>query len=134
METRGLRNKNLLNIRIGNVWMGEVPDPTDTEFEQFTDIVWGLRAGFVILRRYIEHYHRRTIREILYSWAPPSENHTLRYVSSVSAMTGIDPDEVLVFQDRAKMVQLVKAMCRVESGVVPTDEVVDRAYSIVNHT
>lgn len=73
IRPRGLRNKNPLNIRIGNSWLGEVKDPTDPYFEQFTTMTYGLRAGFIILKRYIERYHRNTVRLIIRSWAPSSE-------------------------------------------------------------
>mgnify|MGYP007032335315 CR=1 FL=1 len=35
---RGIRNNNPLNIRIGNVWLGEVQSPDDPEFEQFVSM------------------------------------------------------------------------------------------------
>lgn len=53
---RGIRNNNPLNIKIGNNWLGEVTDPTDPIFEQFVSMKYGLRAAFIILRRYIRVY------------------------------------------------------------------------------
>ena len=85
---RGIRNNNPLNIRIGNVWLGEVQNPTDPEFEQFVHIKYGLRAGFVLLRRYINHYHRNTVPMILAAWAPSSENNTIKYIDYVCQMGG----------------------------------------------
>ena len=38
---RGIRNNNPLNIRVGNNWKGEVSQPTDHTFEQFTEMKWG---------------------------------------------------------------------------------------------
>ena len=48
-ETRGVRNCNPLNIRIGNDWKGERPTNSDGVFEQFTDMHYGLRAAFILL-------------------------------------------------------------------------------------
>ena len=69
---RGIRNNNPLNIRIGNVWLGEVPNPTDHEFEQLVSMFYGLRAGFILLRRYIRRYHLTTVPDIISRWAPGS--------------------------------------------------------------
>lgn len=113
---RGIRNNNPLNIRIGNVWLGEVMNPTDKSFEQFVQMEYGIRAGFVILRRYIRRYGFNTISEIVSRWAPSSENNTAAYVSRVSQLTGIAPDLPLKFEDKPTMVALVDAMIQVECG------------------
>ena len=76
-QSRGIRNHNPLNIRLNpaNRWQGRV-DParnTDGVFEQFQDVVWGLRAAAVLI---IAHYDRRgatTIHRLVRLWAPPSE-------------------------------------------------------------
>ena len=53
--TRGIRNNNPLNIKFvkRNKWTGRVPEEqkTDPLFEEFTDMVYGLRAAIVLLRR-----------------------------------------------------------------------------------
>lgn len=116
MKPRGIRNNNPLNIRIGNAWLGEVPIPTDNEFEQFTDMRWGLRAGFMILKRYINRYHLNSIRLIVSRWAPSSENNTDAYIKRVSTLTGFDADETINFDSKKQMCALVEAMCQVECG------------------
>lgn len=129
---RGIRNNNPLNIRVGNMWMGEVAEPTDKEFEQFIDIFYGLRAGFIILKRYIERYHLCTIRKIVTRWAPPAENNTNNYVALVVAKTGIHADQEIDFSDSKKMVAIVEAMCRIECGQnVPLNSIW-LAYQAVN--
>lgn len=113
---RGIRNNNPLNIRIGNVWLGEVTDPTDPNFEQFTSMVYGVRAGFVLLRRYIRHYHRTTIPQVIAAWAPSTENNTVKYVDTVCQLSGISPDAQLKYEDKEQMYRLVDAMIVVECG------------------
>lgn len=115
-QPRGIRNCNPLNIRIGNTWMGERPNPDDTEFEQFVNMECGLRAGFCILRRYIKRYRLNTIRLIVSRWAPSSENNTAKYIEAVSTQMNRDPDEPIQFEDEDTMCSLVSAMCRVECG------------------
>lgn len=133
---RGIRNNNPLNIVKGNNWRGERKNQTDSRFEEFESIEFGLRAGFVLLRNYIEGTKVRTIkfntiRKIISRWAPPSENHTQNYINSVSQWTGILPDEVIHFRERAKMVAIVQAMCRMECGVTIDEKVIQSAYDLV---
>ena len=113
---RGIRNNNPLNIRIGNVWLGEVLDPTDPDFEQFTSMTYGVRAGFVLIRRYIRHYHRTTVPQVIAAWAPSTENNTNAYVDRVCQLSGIQPDEQLKYENIDQMIRLVDAMIVVECG------------------
>lgn len=113
---RGIRNNNPLNIRIGNVWLGEVSNPTDPNFEQFISMVYGVRAGFVLIRRYIRHYHRTTIPQVIAAWAPSSENNTTKYIDMVCQVSGIDRDAQLKYEDEEQMFALVDAMILVECG------------------
>lgn len=113
---RGIRNNNPLNIRIGNAWVGEVEHPTDNQFEQFSSMVYGLRAGFIILRRYIERYHINTIEGIISRWAPNNENNTGGYILKVSSTMGMNPSAKINFADEDTMTALVAAMVKVECG------------------
>lgn len=128
--TRGARNHNPLNIRIGNSWLGEATRPGESEFEVFVADKYGLRAGFIILRRYIRRYHKNTIRKIISTWAPACENPTEMYINYVSHSSGIDPDQVLQFEDEVKMVAIVKAMAYYESHVTYNDAAVLAAYKL----
>ena len=130
MTPRGIRNNNPLNIRIGNAWLGEVLIPTDKEFEQFTSLRWGLRAGFLLLKRYINRYHLNSIRLIVSRWAPSSENNTEAYIKRVSALTGFDADEVIDFDSKMQMCALVEAMCLVECGCSVDCNEIREAYEL----
>lgn len=128
---RGLRNNNPLNIRIGNVWLGEVQNPSDPQFEQFISMKYGLRAAFVLLRRYIRHYKRQTIPDIIAAWAPSSENNTAKYVEVVVGLTDIQPTQILQYEDKDTMCKLVAAMVIVENGRRLQDEsVISLAYDL----
>lgn len=127
---RGIRNNNPLNIRIGNTWLGEVPNPTDSEFEQFVSVRYGLRAAFYILRRYIRRYGRNTPAKIIRAWAPAVENNTQRYIEVVCKRSLIAPNEVIEYADKNTMVRLVKAMAFVECGVQLDDDVIGSSYDI----
>lgn len=124
---RGIRNNNPLNIRIGNVWLGEVAEPTDPEFEQFVHVRYGLRAAFVLLRRYIRHYKRDTLPQIISAWAPASENNTQRYIDVVSNLAHVPFDERINYADKARMCDIVIAMAQVECGSAVT-QYLDRSH------
>lgn len=133
---RGIRNNNPLNIRKGINWKGERPIQTDKAFEQFESMEMGLRAGFVLLRNYIEgrvgsHVPYNTIRKIVSRWAPSSENDTALYIDHVSRWSALYPDEVIHFRDRAKMIAIVDAMVRQECGVQLPLETIASAYDLV---
>lgn len=129
-QPRGIRNNNPLNIRIGNSWLGEVPNPTDSDFEQFVSVVYGLRAAFYILRRYIHRYHRDTISKIIHAWAPANENDTDLYISKVAGRVGISPDATICYEDAETMYSLVQAMAMQECGQRVSEDSIEKAYKL----
>lgn len=129
-QPRGIRNNNPLNIRIGNVWLGEVKDPTDTEYEQFCTMEYGLRAAFVLMRRYIRRYHLNTVTAIVSRWAPSNENNTQAYIKSVCALMKCDPDTQLLYEDAPTMCKLVQAMAKVECGVIVDIKRIEKGYQM----
>lgn len=129
-QPRGIRNNNPLNIRIGNSWLGEVPNPSDSDFEQFVSVVYGLRAAFCILRRYIRRYHRDTIAKIINAWAPSNENNTARYISKVAERVGISPDTIIHYEDAETMYSLVQAMAIQECGQRVSEDSLEKAYKL----
>lgn len=130
VQPRGIRNNNPLNIRIGNTWLGERPNPTDPAFEEFVTMEYGLRAAFLILRRYIRRYKKNTITSIVSTWAPSSENNTLKYIDRVAALTKIDPTTPIDYDDRETMCKLVAAMAQVECGQPIDDATIIKAYQM----
>lgn len=126
--TRGARNHNPLNIRIGNSWLGEVANPSESEFECFVSDLYGLRAGFIILRRYIRRYHKNTIRKIISTWAPTHENPTDMYINWVAHRTDIEPDLEIRYEDEETMIKLVAAMAYYESHIDIDTGVIRSAY------
>ena len=123
---RGIRNNNPLNLRVGNNWKGEVANPSDHTFEQFTEMKWGVRAAFVVLRNYIQRHKCNTIRKIISRWAPANENNTQAYIATVSQRANIKPDEVINVDNTCQMIALLLAMCFVENGQeISLDDVVE---------
>ena len=127
---RGIRNNNPLNIRIGNSWLGERNNPTDPAFEEFVSIEYGLRAAFIILRRYIRRYHKNTVPDIISTWAPASENNTRRYIDIVCQRSGISPTQQIRFEDQTTMCKLAEAMAFVECGQPIDGKKIEKGYSM----
>lgn len=127
---RGMRNCNPGNIRQSSVtYKGEVKPSQDPSFKQFTDMVFGYRAMFMLLRSYIV---RRvdTIRLIIARYAPATENFTQKYIADVARMTRIDPDTAINPDSREQMTALVSAISFVENGLQAPAEDVEAGWNL----
>lgn len=91
---------------------------------------YGLRAAFLILRRYIRRYGKNTVTSIISTWAPSSENNTIRYIDTVCSRTGLAPDEPILYEDKVTMCQLVAAMAFVECGQPIASTKIEKAYDM----
>lgn len=128
---RGLRNNNPCNIRRSSQqWKGKITDPSscpavcptgklDTDFEQFTDLKWGVRAALVILRTYTTKYHLNTVPAIIRRWAPPTENSVDHYISFVCGFGQLTPRQHIKFEHRGAICRLVWSMAIYECGTYP---------------
>ena len=118
---RGYRNNNPLNIRFNerNNWKGKVLANTDGAFEQFISMPYGFRAALYLFRKYIRQGHN-TVYKIVSKWAPPTENHTDKYVTFVANKTGLHPhDYTLRVGDAQALKMLAHAMAWYENGYAP---------------
>lgn len=136
-KVRGVRNCNPLNIERGAMWKGQRAEQTDKRFCQFVSMQYGWRAGLIILRSYISGRNGtgrplNTIEKIINRWAPPTENKTSSYVKTVSEETGVDMRTRVRWEDRAVICAIVKAMAKVECGVVFDIEPIYAAYDMIS--
>jgi len=118
MTPRGIRLNNPMNIRIvkGTTWEGQSAVQSDESFVEFTDPVYGIRAGTRILRSY-EREGLQTIAEIIDRFAPPSENNSAAYVADVCEHCSVGPDEPIDY-DKA-LPGLIEAIILREQGSQP---------------
>lgn len=114
----GIRNNNPLNLR----YVGQ-PGAAQGErgFAAFETPDHGLRAASAQLKRYwtgaTTGQPLRTVRDIIGTWAPPSENDTGAYVRNVAAKIGVKPDDPLsINTDKEQRAKLIKAMADQEVG------------------
>lgn len=131
MIPRGIRNNNPLNIRKGDNWLGLSKQQTDPSFCQFDSMTFGLRAGLIIIRKYMMKYNLHSIHAIVSRWAPPSENDTNAYVKSVSSMMKMHALQTFDFSDRGRIVALISAMCKVETGITIDHNLIESAYDLL---
>ena len=116
--SRGLRNNNPGNIRLGNFrYKGERAKSSDSAFRQFESVEWGYRAMFVLLHTYATKRGCRTLRAMINRYAPPTENFTEGYLRCVTNTTHLSPDEPISTTDGAVMTAIVAAMSAVENGI-----------------
>lgn len=133
-NSRGIRNNNPGNIRWGDEWKGLVPEGqrTDKSFCQFKAPEFGIRAMIIILRNYQSKYGLKTITGIIKRWAPPNENDTQAYISSVAQTTGTDADKPIDLTDSRKLFPLLQAIIKHENGTQPYEyDVFIRALDLV---
>lgn len=129
----GLRNANPLNIEYStsNRWLGLDEPPTDGRFCRFTDPVYGIRAGCVLIRTYRRRYGLDTIAALIGRWAPPHENDSDSYASNVARFVGVTPLQKIDPTDPAILRPMLRAMVRQECGYCPfSDEQIDKAMML----
>lgn len=117
---RGMCNNNPGNIRFShaNNWQGKVPFSQNTDpgksFEQFIEYRYGIRALIKLLYAY-RAQGLDTLRKIMFTYAPPTENNTSGYIKFITDRTGIDEWSPLNW-DKDELRELVQAIARVENG------------------
>ena len=133
-KTRGFLNNNPGNMdrAKGEPWQGEIRDTTDarlTDFQRneliagrfavFISAEWGIRGLAKTLFSYRDRLNRRTVREIINTWAPPVENDTDSYVNVVAKRVGVGPDEPINVRDYKTLRALVSAIIIHECAGMP---------------
>lgn len=115
-HSRGIRNNNPFNIRkTSQSWKGKIKHGSDPDFEQFQNIWYGLRAGFLLLRNGYLMKGFDTVERIMYRFAPCSENDTASYVNWIFIeFPALKPDTKIT-TGSLSFFWLCQAICRYES-------------------
>jgi len=132
---RGLRNNNPLNLRpVSGGWQGQV-GVDDDNFVIFSDISWGLRAYLLNFFSSINTHGTDTLREYINRYAPPTENNTSAYLTTVASDTGICADAPIP-TDTTDVTNILKAQLIVEIGAdnaaMITDDDIAQAFSLLS--
>lgn len=123
--SRGKRNNNPFNIKYNgfNRWVGLIG--SDGVFCKFDTLNHGLRAGFILLRNYINKGYN-TPRKIINRFAPASENNTSSYLYYVNSFVSLDD---VISYPSDDFVKLCIAICIYESEYLLTKK---RVYDLLN--
>lgn len=135
-ESRGWRLNNPCCIRKGTKWQGLTQVQTDDEFCSFISPLYGFRAAVILICKTYYGRKKATIRQIISSWAPPTENDTEAYVRAVARHVGCSPDMLLPrpkAETKAVWVSLIWAIALHENGYVPNglDSVIKKAFDMI---
>lgn len=117
MTVRGYRNNNPLNIRYNpaNNWQGQTGHDADG-FAQFSTPVYGYRAAGKILLSY-QNRGLDSVRKMISTWAPPTENPTDAYINMVARDMGVNPDApVNLTTNPVLFAKMLVSMTKMESG------------------
>lgn len=129
-DKKGFRNNNWLNIRISNNnWQGKIANNTDGQFEQFETPELGIRAATRNIRTYGQR-GLQTVKDIISTWAPASENNTSSYIQNVASRMGVDPNQTLDLNDTDTMVKLISAMTISENGRAGDESIIRRGVEM----
>ena len=115
-RSRGLRNNNPLNIRkTASKWLGKITPSADKDFEQFTSLELGLRAGALNIKTQINQRGKNTLSKLIYTYAPPNENDTANYLNVIADTLKINPNATIK-ADAATLFKLIRPMLKIEIG------------------
>lgn len=132
---RGLRNNNPLNIeksKGSNPWQGEIVPSADSRFAQFKSMAYGYRAAFKLLYNYQHRYGCNRLEDFINRWAPPSENNTRAYITTVAKRSGLSDISTIDTKNGEQMCKIVSAMSYMENGVPANEQDVKDGWRLFN--
>jgi hypothetical protein len=130
---RGVKNNNPGNLRKSpSPWKGKIIPSADPDFEQFYRMEDGARASMKNIQTWFGR-GKNTIRKLISTWAPPTENKTENYIQFISNAVGI-PDDVEFRLTPELLKELAFQISIMENGRTKyiTRNVYEKAYAILN--
>jgi hypothetical protein len=122
-RVRGLRNNNPGNlVRTKIAWKGKLTASknTDTKFEQFENLEFGIMAQLKDLIHDINK-GKNNVRALISEYAPANENNTQAYIASVCKTIGVTATQKLTSINEQFLLKLARAIYKVELGTSHTD-------------
>lgn len=112
-----IRNNNPGNIKIsGDNWDGSISGG-EGGFVKFESPEMGARAMAKLLGNYQTKHGLNTVGGMINRWAPPSENDTSTYASTVASRMGVGVDDVIDFsKNRGHLKSMMRHMIDYEGG------------------
>lgn len=115
-DSLGKRNNNPFNIRYNNLnkWQGLTGQ--NKGFCVFSSMEFGLRAGIILLKNYVQKEKLHTLEDIIGRFAPASENNTRGYISFVrSHILSFGCDADYIEYNRRNFLLMCEAIVMFES-------------------
>lgn len=113
---KGVNNPGNIRNSGGAPFKGETTKPGDA-WKSFATPQDGYRAIFVLLKTYYNTHGKKTLREMIFRYAPPSENASENYVKFVADRSGVDPSaDASSWMQTQKAEGVVKAITQFEQG------------------
>jgi len=121
-QNKNLVNNNPLNIRDSkNYEFKGQTGADDRTFCKFESIEYGYRAAIKLLWYYNNTLGKKSIRQIIGTWAPESDgNNVSSYMFFVSSDSGILLDKPIDWSDKVEPTKLIVAMSQMENSIRPT--------------
>jgi hypothetical protein len=115
---RGMQLNNPGNVRISSApWLGKITPSTDPDFEEFDNVLHGIRAAAIIFSNYSVIDGLSTIAQYISRWAPQADsNPTGGYIQFVSQRCGCDSNNQLNVQNAGNLSKLLAAVFEFEQG------------------
>ena len=116
--SRGMRNNNPFNIRKSSInWQGKIINSSDKDFEQFETLEYGIRAGLINLRSYLNKGFD-TVKKIIARYSPVDDpgnapGSTNNYINFVARKLNVDINETI---DKSQLIDLAYAILLFEAG------------------
>lgn len=107
---------NLLNEKWSpktHKWQGN--NRADTK--QYENMGEGVRGNADLIKTYVNRDGKKSVKDIVYKWAPPSENRSASYVANVSKALGVSPDADIsdkILNDNDFLSKMMLAMAKEE--------------------
>lgn len=112
---RGIRNNNPGNLNFAGQAGATKESGPGGRFAQFGSMREGVSALVKQLGLYVKR-GKNTIRKIIETYAPSSENDTGAYIAAMSKAMGIGADDPLDMSNAQQVMSMVKAITRHETG------------------
>lgn len=134
LQPLSIRNNNPGNIKIsGDTWDGS--SGNDGTYVTFNSPEYGARAMAKLLGNYQTMHGLNTVASMINRWAPPSENDTSTYASTVASRMGIGVNDVIDFsKDRGMLKSMMRHMIDYEGGnpakTYYTDKIINKGVNL----
>jgi hypothetical protein len=119
---RGIRNMNPGNLRRGVCV--ELPWTTVNGFAKFQHFADGLASLAKLCITYVDTLKKQTVFDFVMTYAPPSENDSIVYVTTLARWVKCPPDAERVWRLRVdtdwQLLDLMRGIIHIENGQPPS--------------